>query len=66
MRPATFWASVVVAIAAPLASLRYWLWLPVVDAPEVVGPVIAASIVGAIVFLAAVALAWLTRPTSSP
>ena len=62
MRHAIFWISVMTAIVAPVLSLRFWLWLPYLDAPELVAPVVGASIVGGLVFVAAIAAAWLTRP----
>jgi hypothetical protein len=65
MRRAIFWANISVATVAPMLSLRFWLWLPRLDAPELVVPVLGASIVGAVVFVAALATAWFTRPTSS-
>ena len=65
MRRTVFWASVVVAIVAPLLSLRFWLWLPGLDAPELVAPVMGASIAGAVVWVIALAVAWLTRPISN-
>jgi hypothetical protein len=65
MRRVVFWTSVAVAIIAPLVSLRWWLWLPYIDAPELVAPVVGASIVGAIVFAAALITAWVARPISN-
>jgi hypothetical protein len=64
MRRAVFWTSIVIATVAPMLSLRFWLWLPRLDAQELVVPVLGASIVGAVVFVAALATAWFSRPSS--
>jgi hypothetical protein len=65
MRRTIFWTSVTVAFLTVLLSHRLWLFLPYIDAPELVVPVVGGSIVGAVITLVAIVAAWFTRPISN-
>jgi hypothetical protein len=62
-RPITFFVSVGVAVLVLFVTLPFALWIPHMDAPEMVAPILSITFGGGAMFVIAVAVAiYAARP----